>query len=292
MFKKEMSVEKVRLTDGSEKIDIPRGGLLADEMGLGKTIQFIGLICFNPQDTLIVVPLALLNQWEEELSRISGHRAIVYHGVKKKLISYADLSRKEKKVVITTYGEIACKKRDGDDVYPSILHLMKWGRVIFDEAHHLRNENTGTHKGSVNLSADQKWLASGTPIQNRPKDFSNLFKVIGFTHPYWKDVMRVPEKLETMKKYGYLKRTKQDVDLGLKPVVEESILVPWKNKDEFYLSQNVHSVFNFGALRTKGEIDTAIAHLAEEKGLLPLLIRARQSCIMTDMMKSDRKSVV
>ena len=33
-------------------------------------------------------------------------------------------------------------------------------------------------------------------------------------------------------------------------------------------------------------MDTAIAHLAEEKGLLPLLIRARQSCIMTDMMKS------
>lgn len=286
MFEKEMSVDNQSLTVDSEKISIPRGGLLADEMGLGKTIQFIGLLCFNPQDTLIVVPLALLSQWERELMRISGHRPIVYHGIKKKSISYIDLSRGEKKIVITTYGEIACKKRDGEDFYPSILHLMKWGRIIFDEAHHLRNENTNTHKGAVNLSANHKWMASGTPIQNSPKDFRNLFKVIGFTHPYWKDVMKVPEKLDTMKKYGYLKRTKDDVDLGLKPVVEESILVPWENKDEYYLAQNVHSVFNFGALRTKGEMDTAIAHLAEEKGLLPLLIRARQSCIMTDMMKS------
>lgn len=286
MFEKEMSVDKVSLTVDSEKIDIPRGGLLADEMGLGKTIQFIGLMCFNPQDTLIVVPLALLNQWEREIMRISGHRPIVYHGAKKKCISYLQLSNKEKKVVITTYGEISSKKKYGEDVYPSILHLVKWGRVIFDEAHHLRNENTNTHKGAINLSANYKWMASGTPIQNRPKDFSNLFKIVGFTHEYWKDVMNIPEKLDIMKKYGYLKRTKEQIDLGLKPVIEKNIKVSWKNQDEFYLSQNVHSVFNFGALHTKGTIDTAIAHLAEEKGVLPLLIRARQSCIMSDMMKS------
>ena len=84
MFEKEMSVDNQSLTVDSEKISIPRGGLLADEMGLGKTNQFIGLLCFNPQDTLIVVPLALLSQWERELMRISGHRPIVYHGIKKK----------------------------------------------------------------------------------------------------------------------------------------------------------------------------------------------------------------
>ena len=97
MFEKEMTVDKASLTVGSKKIGIPRGGLLADEMGLGKTIQFIGLLCFNPQDTLIVVPLALLGQWEHELMRISGHRPIVYHGVKKKCISYANLCSQDKK---------------------------------------------------------------------------------------------------------------------------------------------------------------------------------------------------
>ena len=100
MFEKEMSVDKVSLTVESEQIDIPRGGLLADEMGLGKTIQFIGLMCFNPQDTLIVVPLALLNQWEREIMRISGHRPFVYHGAKKKCISYLHLSKKGKKISI------------------------------------------------------------------------------------------------------------------------------------------------------------------------------------------------
>ena len=75
-------------------------------------------------------------------------------------------------------------------------------------------------------------------------------------------------------------------------MIEETITVPWKNKDEFYLSQNIHSVFNFGSLQTPHEIDSAIAYLAEEKGILPLLIRARQSCIMCEMMKDCLEDIV
>lgn len=284
--------KKSPLENGSEKITIPQGGLLADEMGLGKTIQFIGLMAFRPIKTLIVVPLALLNQWKREILRIAGHNAMVYHGMNKKRISYENISSNTCHIVITTYAEISCKKKDEEIYYPSILHLVKWGRVIFDEAHHLRNENTSVHKGSLHLSAQHKWLATGTPIQNSPKDFENLFKVIGYTHSYWHRVVKSPEKLALMKSHGFLKRTKKDIDTGLEPVIEETITVPWSNKDEFYLSQNIHSVFNFGSLQTNYELDSAIAHLAEEKGVLPLLIRARQSCIMSDMMTDCLKDLV
>ncbi len=46
-----------------------RGGLIADEMGLGKTILMIGTIVSNELPrTLIVVPVALLEQWEREIT--------------------------------------------------------------------------------------------------------------------------------------------------------------------------------------------------------------------------------
>ena len=47
-----------------------KGGIVADEMGLGKTIMMIGAIMANVcAQTLIVMPLALLQQWKKEIER-------------------------------------------------------------------------------------------------------------------------------------------------------------------------------------------------------------------------------
>ena len=54
-----------------EKYNI-RGGMLCDEMGLGKTIQMLGVIMENfNMKTLIVLPLALLNQWAQIIKKKS-----------------------------------------------------------------------------------------------------------------------------------------------------------------------------------------------------------------------------
>ena len=72
-------------------------------MGLGKTIQIIATILCNPkQNTLIVVPRALLEQWETVIYRTTGHSALIFHGGERMEYSKEDLERRP--VIITTYS--------------------------------------------------------------------------------------------------------------------------------------------------------------------------------------------
>ena len=58
----------------------PRG-LIGDEMGLGKTIVMLATWVGNPQkNTLVVVPSALLNQWDKLLFKWLGFEPLVFHG--------------------------------------------------------------------------------------------------------------------------------------------------------------------------------------------------------------------
>ncbi|GKU14415.1 unnamed protein product, partial [Fusarium langsethiae] len=87
-----------------------KGGILADDMGLGKTISTLTLLLARPATTrpktnLIVAPVALIRQWEEEIATKtkSSHRLSVYvhHG---KRTSIDELLRYD--VVLTTYGSL------------------------------------------------------------------------------------------------------------------------------------------------------------------------------------------
>jgi SNF2 family DNA or RNA helicase len=126
-----------------------RGGFIADEMGLGKTITMIGLMIANRfKRTLIVLPPVLIEQWYNQIYKTTGHKAFIYHGKNKKLENLDIDVFFDAPIVLTTYGAIRVKKVDP---VPDLLHKMKWSRIIFDEAHHLRNKNTSEFIGAKML---------------------------------------------------------------------------------------------------------------------------------------------
>ena len=257
------------------------GGLLADEMGLGKTIVMMGLIVSNflPR-TLVVLPLALLDQWASEIERTMGHQPMVFHGQSKRNISDAEL--KAAPIVLTTYGHISMKTPNEEGTR---LHQLTWGRVIFDEAHHLRNMRTANHIGAMAIKATNRWLMTGTPIQNRITDFYSLCGVMGMTPEFYTK----EENLAIIGKTFLLKRTKADVGIKLPPLDIHEEIVDWANDDEKRLAEDIHGMLNFSHVNPR-QVDNMIASL--EHGTLALLVRRRQSCVYPALIKKQVEKFV
>jgi SNF2 family DNA or RNA helicase len=199
---------------------IDKGGFIADEMGLGKTIMMIGLFIVNflPK-TLIIVPPILMDQWANEIYRTTGHKAFIYHGTTinpDTAAAFELTSTRNHPIVITTYN-MAVRLN-------SPLQRVDWSRIVFDEAHHLRNKGR-RFNGCLTLKAEIRWLVSGTPVQNRRRDFTNLCTILRMD-----DKTNVP----------ILKRSKADVGIVLPQLTIHDIPVQWTNKNEMMLSENIH----------------------------------------------------
>lgn len=289
-----------------------RGGFVADEMGLGKTIMMIGLCLANfMHKTLIVVPPVLIDQWFAQIYRTTGHKCVIYHGENKKLINNIGVAGLEKVVIVLCSYDAITLSRDNKKKHAinsnthnkkhkhlesSLLHQVKWGRVIFDEAHHLRNKNTGRYVGAKLLNAEIKWLVSGTPVQNKKQDFYALCSLINLPAAYYSD----SSNLMDITRNHILKRTKKQVGINLEDAVENRQIVDWKNIDELEFSKKIHSLIAFLNVKMKEKLEKGATNAREEadstdnavnntigRGLLPLLLRARQSCIYPKMVAKE-----
>tara|TARA_B110000879_G_C11153638_1_gene505816 strand:+ start:915 stop:2372 length:1458 start_codon:yes stop_codon:yes gene_type:complete len=247
------------------------GGICADEMGLGKTIQMIGLIASNfTRNTLIVLPLSLLYQWENEIKRTLKDKKdpskifkpLMYYGKEKTDISLEDL--KKAPITLTTYGQLLTKD--------CLLTKMRWGRVIYDEGHRLRNKNTKLFKIQTKLIRDYTWLVTGTPIQNKPNDIKNLFNIIG--------LQDVRKKYDEYILSYVLKRTKEECNIRLKKLKIENRIVKYEKGNthqEKRISKELHGHFSSPKY---------ISSYLSKQEILILILRCRQMCIMPSLIKS------
>jgi SNF2 family DNA or RNA helicase len=204
------------------------GGIIADEMGCGKTYMTIGLIVCNfVPKTLIVVPLALMNQWKKSIFESTGHIPITYYGHKIKS-SKSKILENNPPIVLTTYGVLA-NKFSKNNKSENILYGINWNRVIFDEAHHMRNSNTNKYLAGKSLKSKIKWLITGTPIQNKLKDLYTLCSIIGINKPH--------KQSNDLIKENILCRKKIDVGIILPPMHIHETYVQWSNKEEENLAK-------------------------------------------------------
>ncbi|GAA5877108.1 hypothetical protein JCM16303_006169 [Sporobolomyces ruberrimus] len=179
------------------------GGVLADEMGLGKTVQTIALIMarrsHDPEikTNLVVVPLSLLSQWEDEIGNFAvGQSVHIYHGSNK----YKSKSKEELlkfDVVLTTHSTLSLewpasqkrkKKKDAEEDSdaeekkekepPGLLYQVCWYRVVIDEAHVARTPNARISKAIAKLDAVFRWALTGTPMINSLRDYYSLHRFL------------------------------------------------------------------------------------------------------------------
>ena len=253
---------------------IVRGGLVADEMGLGKTIQMIGtIVCNFKRHTLIVLPRALLEQWEDAIIKTLNHTPLIYHG-SARVKDYTEENLEAAPIIITTYGMVSKKT--------SPLHQIKWDRVIFDEAHHLRNANTAVHTNTLKLRSGIRWLMTGTPIQNRKSDFYALCAQMGLPEAYYSN----PDNLKHLAISFLLRRTKEYAKIILPDLTIATTEVKWETKEERDLAEDIHSLLQFSNVNTASarQVNNKVAAL--DIATLTLLVRARQACIYPRLMEN------
>jgi len=258
-----------------------RGGFIADEMGLGKTIMMIGLIVCNfLSRTLIVLPPILIDQWVLQIYRTTGHKPLVYHGANKKNITLEILEKAI--IVITSYGDVAYVKREKKEngkkdkseenkKQKGLLFQVKWSRIIYDEAHHMRNNKTVLFERVKKLKGSIHWLVSGTPVQNRLKDFYNLCSVLRLPTSFYTKTANFVDLVNTF----VLKRTKQQVGISMPSLSVDKITVGWKNQKELELSESIHRFLPYA--------------VREEK--LMAMMFAKQSCITGELLRKNLRAL-
>lgn len=265
-----------------------RGGFIADEMGLGKTIMMIGLMLSNfVPNTLVVLPPILIDQWYVQIYKTTGHKALIYHGEAKKTITLEQLTAS--KIVLTSYGGITMSSKDFNEKRLTMLHQVNWGRIVFDEAHHLRNKNTMLYRSTRILQANIRWLVSGTPIQNSKADFYSLCAMIRLPADFYTE----SENLVLLARSFILKRTKKQVGIVIADLHLDTDEVKWANEKEMLLSEEIHSALSFSRVnREKHDDGTIINALQRNKGHLPILMRAKQSCILPKLMTKHLNDLI
>ncbi len=267
-------------------------GCLADDMGLGKTLQTLVLLAklkratemeyFFPKEekgqlalftqdarsaeehqpsSLIVMPVSLLHNWENEIRKFAPKlKVYTYSGVKRReridlaaLVHYYD-------VILTTYGTV---RNDSE-----VLSKQTFYYLILDESQNIKNAESKSYKAVASISSKYRLSLTGTPIEN---SLSDLWSQMNFLNPgqlgsfkFFRESYLLPiekdhdpvaaTKLNRLIEPFILRRTKEQVAADLPPVMEELLTIAMsKEQKELYESEK-SSVRNY-LLQNIGELE-------------------------------------
>jgi superfamily II DNA or RNA helicase len=161
-----------------QQLEKDSGYLIAHEMGLGKTLTTLAVLeTYRTKhlnvSVVICCPKQLILTWEREVERwksmINLDVYIIPPGCKH-IPVICKPWKKNGGILITNYDTFEKKHADisidGDTI------------IVYDEAHHLNNERTERFKAAASLPTNKMLLLTGTPIQNKLREFYALFQLI------------------------------------------------------------------------------------------------------------------
>jgi hypothetical protein len=158
------------------------GACLADDMGLGKTVQVLAFLdALRAEEkkgkkaaaSLLIIPASLLANWIGEIENFApGLSFFVAHPDFHRPGPVPTPSAKELdglNLVITTYALVQRYEW---------LRGHRWHYVILDEAQAIKNPGTRQTRAVKSLSAGNRIVMTGTPVENRLSDLWSLFDFI------------------------------------------------------------------------------------------------------------------
>ena len=209
-------------------LDNCSGCILGDEMGLGKTLQAIALIqkrANKGEKCLVVAPVSLLSNWENECAKFAPNlKVLIHHGLGR---TGTPTAFEEYDVVVTSYGHIVT-----DNL---LFSMINWKLLILDEAQNIKNPDSARAKNVKNIFADERLAVTGTPFENHVID---VWSLLDFILPGYfgekKDFLNMisddiegAEKLEPILTSFMVRRKVDDVakDLPEKIVVSQPLFM-------------------------------------------------------------------
>jgi superfamily II DNA or RNA helicase len=253
------------------------GGILADEMGLGKTLETIAF--FSSLDrkalgcpSLVVCPASLILNWGDEVKRFAP-------GLDCALIYGTAAERREIRseavgadLWITSYELL---RQDIEEYAGQPFYCC-----VLDEAQHIKNAATLASKAVKRINCRQRFVLTGTPIENRLGELWNLFDFLMpgylYTHNAFREKLEKPvvksknpqaaEQLRRMVQPFMLRRLKKDVLKELPPKIEYLRHVP--------LSEEERKVYHAACLAARESVIEGEGKMQ----ILAALTRLRQIC--------------
>lgn len=225
------------------------GGCLADDMGLGKTIQTISLleaIQHEVQQVLIVCPVSILWNWQQEIQKFSTLDAELYYGESRS-------NSFNKKIIITSYGLL---RRDFDAVFSN----KKFDILILDEVQQLKNSSSIGSSVAKQIKARVRFALTGTPVEN---DLLEFFNILDLCVPglWGEQKISKNKKIESsaaVKRIArpfILRRSKSQVLQDLPAKVEQHVYLDFSDEERrhynsilFSIKQNMQDILQEKAL--------------------------------------------
>lgn len=241
------------------------GACLADDMGLGKTLQtimFLQSVIDRIENVLIVCPVSILINWQNEIQKFSDLDVHVYYGGDRE-------ENKDAKIILTSYGVM---KREAESTFKD----KHFDVMIMDEVQHLKNIRSLGAQAARNISSNFRICLTGTPVEN---DLSEFYNIMDLSIPgIWGELSFF--KSSSTKKSRLLAR--QTVRPFILRRTKEQVLteLPEKEENHIFLSFNEEEREHY--LTTLTQIRSKMQSIQQGKKyseILKSLLRLRQLCL-------------